>query len=69
MSGSRVMKGRTTMQSDKCLCFSLLIYLFILIILVVIKMIDSINMLDVVYFVALISCILKFFMVVREDRK
>ena len=57
------------MQSDRHLNLAVLIYLLILIMVVIVKMVDSINMLDVVYFVALLSCILKFFMIVREDRK
>ena len=57
------------MQSDRRLNSAVLIYLLVLIMVVIKKMIDSINMLDVVYLVALLSCILKFLIVVREDRK
>ena len=57
------------MQSEKHLDNAVLIYLFLLIILVVVNMLDDVSIFDVIYLVALVCSVLKYFMIMRENRK
>ena len=57
------------MQSEKHLNAAVLLYLFSLLILVVFNMIDEISIIDVGYLVVLLCCVLKFFLIMREERK
>ena len=57
------------MQKEKHLDNAVLIYFIILIIVVIINMIKNIDFLDIVYLVALLCSVLKYFLIVNEDRK
>lgn len=57
------------MQSEKHLNNAVFIYLFILILIVVINMVKNISILDVVYLVALICSVFKYYLILQEDRK
>lgn len=57
------------MQSEKHLDTAVLGYLLLLIILVVSNMIKNINMIDVIYFITLVCCVLKYFLVFLDNRK
>lgn len=63
------MKGSNEMQSDKHLDNAVLIYFIILIIVVIINMIKNIDFLDIVYLIALLCSVLKYLLIVCEDRK
>ena len=57
------------MQSDKHLDNPVLLYLFLLILFVVINMFNDVDIFDVIYLVVLLCSVLKYFMVMRENRK
>lgn len=57
------------MQKEKHLDNAVLIYFIILIIVVIFNMIKNIDFLDIVYLVALLCSVLKYFLIVNEDRK
>jgi L-asparagine transporter-like permease len=63
------MKGPNEMQKEKHLDNAVLIYFIILIIVVIFNMIKNIDFLDIVYLVALLCSVLKYFLIVNEDRK
>ena len=57
------------MQSDKHLDNAVLIYFITLIIVVIINMIKNIDFFDVVYLITLLCSVLKYFLIIFEDRK
>ena len=63
------MKGQNEMQSDKHLDNAVLIYFIILIIFVICNIIKDIDFLDIVFLITLISSVIKYFIIVCEDRK
>ena len=63
------MKGRAAMNDEKHNSNAVLIYLLLLIMFVISNMIKEVTILDVIYLIALVCSVLKYFMVVRENRK
>ena len=57
------------MKEEKHYDKAILIYLLFLIMFVISHMIKETTILDVIYLIALVSSVLKYFMVVRESRK
>lgn len=57
------------MQSEKHLDGAVLIYLFLLLGLVVINLIDRINLFDLIYFVVVLCCVFKYFIIIHNNRK
>lgn len=63
------MKGWKAMQNEKHLDSAVLIYLFLLLGLVVINLIDKIDLFDLVYFVVVLCCVFKYFIIIYDNRK
>ena len=63
------MKGRATVEQEKHHERAILIYFLALIVLVISNMIKEVTFLDVIYLIALVCSVVKYFMIVREMRK
>ncbi len=57
------------MQDKEHNNIAVLIYMLLLVVLVISNMLKEVDILDIIYLVALICCILKYFMIMHEDRK
>ena len=62
------MKGFGTMQSEKRLDNAVLLYLFILMILAIANMIREINLVDVLYLLAIVCAGLKCFLIMHKRK-
>ena len=58
------MKGLVKMQKEKNRNNAVLLYFTLLVIMVVVNMFDGVEVLDIIYLIALISAIIKCFLVV-----
>ena len=63
------MKGRTTMEKEEHHERAILIYFLALIAFVISNMLKEVTILDVIYLIALVCAVIKYFMIVREIRK
>ena len=63
------MKGRTTMEEHKHPERAILIYFITLIVFVIFNMLKEVTILDIIFLIALLCAVCKYFMVVREMRK
>lgn len=57
------------MDTEKHLDAAILIYLFILLLFVGINLINKVNIFDVMYLVVVVCCVLKYFIIIRNNRK
>ena len=63
------MKGCVKMQSEKHLNTAVLVYLLLLLVLVIVNLINDGTILDVMYLVCVVCCVLKYFLIIKENRK
>ena len=56
------------MQSEKHLDTAVLLYLFLLLIFVIVNMTQGINILDLIYLIVVLCCVLKYF-IIKNNRK
>lgn len=57
------------MDTEKHLDAAILIYLFILLLFVGINLINKVNIFDVMYLVVVVCCVLKYFIIICNNRK
>lgn len=57
------------MQNNLRLNMMILGYMLLLVVLVIFNMIREVSFLDIIYLISLLCCILKYFMIVFENRK
>ena len=57
------------MQDEKQLNNAFLGYLFILVILVGYNLFDIVSIVDIIYLVVVVSCFIKYLLIVKEKRK
>lgn len=58
------MKGHVEMQKEKNLNNAVLLYFIALVIMVVVNMLEEVELLDIIYLIALICAIIKYFLIV-----
>lgn len=57
------------MQNSSKLNMMVLGYMLLLVVLVIFNMLKNVSFLDIIYLISLLCCILKYFMIVFENRK